>query len=182
LSVPVGGHLDRLICDVTLDGQRWAAKHYKTLVQCYGHAAHWHEVQPLLENVYLQRSWRTLSEFNQYVTTHLAQEIFGIGAELADSRTWSPKGARNERLLDLLTKVSATRYITGPAAREYLDEASFGRAGIEVVYKDYGGYPEYDQPHPPFDHYVTVIDLLCHVGVADSPWYIWRWRTGSPRP
>ncbi|MDQ5937036.1 MAG: hypothetical protein QG574_4395, partial [Cyanobacteriota bacterium erpe_2018_sw_21hr_WHONDRS-SW48-000092_B_bin.40] len=30
---------------------------------------------------------------------------------------------------------------------------------------NYDGYPEYQQLHPPFDHHVTVLDLLFNEGV-----------------
>ena len=33
---------------------------------------------------------------------------------------------------------------------------------------DYSGYPEYPQLHPPFEHEVTVLDLLFNTG-ADAP-------------
>ena len=33
-----------------------------------------------------------------------------------------------------------------------------------VEYFDYSDYPEYPQNHPPFDHAVTVLDLLFHTG------------------
>lgn len=29
---------------------------------------------------------------------------------------------------------------------------------------DYSGYPEYKQPHGPFNHFVSVIDLLMSTG------------------
>jgi hypothetical protein len=182
LSLPVGVGLNRLICDVPLEGKRWAIKHYKTLVQCYGRTPHWDELHPFINEVYLQRSWQWLAEFNQFVIRHVAREWLGIRTEFGDSRTWSPQGVKSERLLDLLTKVSASRYVSGPSGRHYLDEASFARAGIELVYKDYAGYPKYPQRFPPFDHYVTVFDLLCNIGLTSSPWYIWGWRSGAPRP
>ena len=57
-----------------------------------------------------------------------------------------------------------TRYLSGPSAREYLDEQLFRDAGIEVAYMDYAGYPEYPQLYPPFDHAVTVLDLIFNLG------------------
>ena len=32
------------------------------------------------------------------------------------------------------------------------------------MYADYDDYPEYEQLHPPFEHGVTIFDLLFHVG------------------
>ena len=61
------------------------------------------------------------------------------------------------------------------AAKAYIDESKFNEAGITITFKDYSGYPEYSQPHPPFDHAVSIVDLLFHMG-PDAPWYIWGWR------
>jgi hypothetical protein len=55
-------------------------------------------------------------------------------------------------------------YLSGPRARAYLDERLFKDAGIVVEYADYTGYPAYPQPHPPFDHAVTILDLVLCVG------------------
>ena len=82
----------------------------------------------------------------------------------------------SERVLDLLKKAGATKYISGPAAQDYIEQQAFDAAGIQLVYKDYSGYPEYPQPHPPFEHGVTILDLLACVG-RDAPQYIWGWRT-----
>jgi hypothetical protein len=182
LSVPVGSAIDRLICDVTFGDPRWATKHHKTLVQCYSRCAHFAELEPFLRELYLTRSWNTLSEFNQFAIRHIARELLGIRTEFADSRALQLQGSSSDRLLDLLRKLGARRYISGPAARAYLDAESFAAAGIEVVYKDYSGYPEYPQRCPPFDHHVTVLDLLCNVGLAASPDFIWGWRDQTARP
>ncbi|NTX58681.1 WbqC family protein, partial [Myxococcus sp. CA039A] len=33
----------------------------------------------------------------------------------------------------------------------------------------------YPQPHPPFEHAVTVLDVLFHLG-PEAPEAIWGWR------
>ena len=35
---------------------------------------------------------------------------------------------------------------------------------IAVQFADYSGYPEYRQPHGPFEHYVSMLDLLFCTG------------------
>ena len=176
LTVPVGGDVDRLICDVAMPADTaWAKLHLRTLQHCYSPAPHWAWVRPLLEDIYTARAWATLSELNQHVITTIARDFLGITTRLADARSFAAKGARTDRLLDILGKAGATRYVSGPAAKDYLEEGRFADAGIELVYKDYAGYPEYPQRYPPFDHFVTVIDLLCNVG-PEAPRYIWGWR------
>jgi hypothetical protein len=74
-----------------------------------------------------------------------------------------------------LDKAGATLYVSGPAAKAYIDDKRFQDAGIELVYKDYSGYPEYPQRFPPFEHAVSILDLLFNCG-PESPYYIWEWR------
>jgi hypothetical protein len=47
-----------------------------------------------------------------------------------------------------------------------------------LVYKSYEGYPEYPQRHPPFEHAVSILDLLFNAG-PDAPEFIWGWRKES---
>ena len=57
-----------------------------------------------------------------------------------------------------------------------MDEGLFEEAGIELEYMDYAGYPEYPQLHPPFDHAVTVLDLLFNTG-PEAPRYMKSFAT-----
>ncbi|MCS6774934.1 MAG: WbqC family protein [Chloroherpetonaceae bacterium] len=176
LTVPVGTALDRRICDVTLPPDpRWAEKHWKTLRQYYGKAPYFALYADLLRHVYLECAWATLSELNQYLIRTISRDLLGISTNFADSREYALTGRRQERLLQLLQAVGATEYLSGPAARSYIDPEAFAQAGIHLRYKDYAGYPEYPQFHPPFDHHVTILDLLFHTG-PQAPYYIWGWR------
>jgi hypothetical protein len=40
------------------------------------------------------------------------------------------------------------------------------KRGITLEYMDYSGYPEYPQQHPPFEHGVTILDMLFNLGPA----------------
>ena len=80
-------------------------------------------------------------------------------------------------MIALCRAIGASRYISGPAARNYIEAELFEKACVELSFKNYDGYPEYPQQYPPFAHGVTVLDLLFTVG-PDAPWYIWGWREG----
>jgi hypothetical protein len=60
--------------------------------------------------------------------------------------------------------VGAQRYLSGPAAKDYLHEDVFLQEGIEVEWMEYDNYSEYPQLYPPFTHHVSVIDLLLNTG------------------
>jgi hypothetical protein len=172
LSVPVGQAIDRAIREVAIPDARWQRKHFETLRQSYGKAPHFDFVEPLLEEAYVKRRWDNLSELNQYLITTVSRDFLGMTTRFDDSSRYGLRGARQERLLELLAAVGATEYVSGPSGRGYMDVAEFERRGIRVRFKDYSGYPEYSQLHPPFEHRVSILDLLVHTG-PDAPRHIW---------
>lgn len=181
LSVPAGSNRHRLICEVALSDPGWQAKHWKTISQNYSKCPYFKHYRPWFEHLYTGRDWHNLSELNQTFIRIIATELLGIRTEFRDAREFDAQGQKQERLLDILGKLGAQRYISGPAAKDYIDPAAFAAAGIELVWKDYSGYPEYPQRFPPFEHAVSILDLLFNVGPA-APWYIWGWREDLPRP
>jgi WbqC-like protein family len=175
ISVPVGDSIDRLICDVEITDSTWQAKHWRTLQQNYSRSPHFGRYREYFEHVYLGRRWTNLSELNHSLIRHIAKEFLGINTAFADSRDYQVSGQKLDRLFDLVVKSGAKSYISGPSARDYMVPERFERAGIELVWKDYSGYPSYPQRFPPFEHKVSVVDLLFNVG-PESPYYIWGWR------
>lgn len=175
LTIPVGSARNRLICDVEIQPPSWAVDHWKRIRQHYHRAPYFETYRERFEEIYLGRPWPNLSEFNQHLLVVIARELLGLTTEFCDSRQYQPQGRKLDRLLDMLLRAGAEAYLSGPAARGYIDPARFEAAGIELRWKDYAGYPEYPQFFPPFKHEVSVLDLLFHTGPA-APFYIWGWR------
>lgn len=175
LTIPTGASLNRRIFEVELVDKLWAVKHWKNLQQYYSKAPFFHYYRDFFEQVYLGTCWTNLSELNQFLIRRIATEYLGITTEFRDSREYSASGQQLERLICLLKKSGAEEYVSGPTARDYIDDNFFATEEIQLIYKDYSGYPEYPQVFAPFDHYVTILDLLFHVG-PDAPYYIWGWR------
>ena len=177
ITIPAGSDTNRLICEVELKETGWQQKHWKTLVQNYRSCPHFERYQQFFEDFYLGRQWTNLSQMNQYLIRQVAIEYLGIRTKFEDSRVFNLSGQKQDRLLELVSKVGTERYISGPAAKSYIEPGRFEEAGIELVWKDYSGYPEYPQRFPPFEHGVSILDLLFNVG-PDAAWYIWGWREG----
>lgn len=175
LTVPVGQSFDRRIDEVEIPDAHWQAKHWKTISQSYARAPHFEQYRGFCEDVYLSRRWEKLSELNQHLITHISREFLGIRTEFDSSKNYTLTGQKSERLLALVRQTGALIYVSGPSARDYLDEAEFCAAGIAVEYANYSGYPEYPQVWPPFEHAVSILDLLFHTG-PDAPLFIWGWR------
>ena len=82
------------------------------------------------------------------------------------------------RVLDLVSKVGGTHYVTGHGARNYLDHQAFADAGITVDYMRYDPLP-WVQQSGPFTPHVTGLDLIAacppdartaHLNPATTPW------------
>lgn len=71
---------------------------------------------------------------------------------------------KTERLVDLCRQASASAYLSGPSALRYIDEKLFHNSGTDLRCIDYDGYPEYRQLFTPFEHQVSIIDLLFNTG------------------
>jgi hypothetical protein len=71
---------------------------------------------------------------------------------------------KTERLVYLCRQAGAAEYISGPAAKNYIVPGLFEQYSIRLTWMDYSGYPEYRQLYPPFEHAVSIIDLLFSEG------------------
>lgn len=175
LTIDIESNLTQLIYEVKFKIKRWNIKQWETIKQFYGKAPFFKQYRSFFEYLYLEKSYESLAEFNQYVIQQISLEILGIKTEFSDSRSYHVNGKKTDRLIDILEQVNATTYISGPAAKDYIEKSKFIDAGIQLIYKDYLGYPVYPQLYEGFDHGVTILDLIYNVG-DDAPWYIWGWR------
>ncbi len=178
LTIPVGRDQHRLICEVRLPEGKWADEHWRILKQAYGAVPHFKIYAPFFEDIYRGTAWTTLSELNQSIIRRVAHEILGLSTCFDDSRNYHLTAHKQERVLELLGKTNAQFYISGAAAKSYLDENRFKEANVHLIWKDYAGYPEYPQLHPPFDHAVSIVDLLFNTG-PEAVHFIWGWRNSS---
>ena len=171
LTIPIGDQNDRRICDVEIRDRSWARKHWMTIEQSYHRAPGFARYRDFFKNFYSQ-TWDSLSVLNQSMITAIAVELLGIRTRILDSRDFELSGKAGDRLLMLLQKIGATDYISGPAAREYLDAEAYARAGVRVHWKDYSRYPEYPQLHGAYEPNLSIVDLLMNCGDS-APRYIW---------
>jgi hypothetical protein len=164
IPVEVKGKYFQKIRETRISEPGWAAKHWKTIVHNYAKAPHFRAYSEVFENLYREcANEEMLSHVNRRFIEAVCR-LLGIGTRLTWSMDYALQEGKNERLIGLCHAVGAEHYLSGPAAREYMDEAQFGRAGITVEFMDYSGYPEYRQLHGAFEHGVTVLDLLFNEG------------------
>lgn len=164
LSIPVEvkGRFDIPIADVTVADQSWGIAHWKTLAHAYGKAPAFEEVRQWLEPLYRTMPLR-LSEINRTFIEGI-NAYLGITTPIHWSTDFITPADKSTRLLSICKSLKATSYLSGPAARAYLDVELFTKDGIAVEWMDYSGYPEYPQLYPPFAHDVSILDLIFSTG------------------
>jgi hypothetical protein len=176
LTVPVKGGRQQLIADTEIAPGNWQAEHLKSLRANYGRSPFFRDYGALLGWIYGE-AHTNLSEFNRQ-TTRLICEILGIKTALLCTVGWDIPGTKSERIINICQRLGATVYVSGPSARDYIVEDEFREANVELRFKEYVGYPEYPQLFPPFDHAVTILDLLFNCG-PQSSYHIWGWRESA---
>jgi hypothetical protein len=177
IPVTIKGHREQRVCDAGIFDPIWAKKHWRAIALRYARAAHFAQIAPLLEPLYAScETEPALSRVNARFIGALC-EWLAIPTRLSWSMDYTLAGERTERLVHICRQAGATEYLTGPAARAYLDESLFARAGIRVLWMDYAGYPEHRQLYtPPFVHGVSVLDLLMNEGTAGAARYLAEFR------
>lgn len=175
LTIPVAqkGNYHAPIRDIEIPDRAWAGRHWKTIENVYRRAPGFGTHGGALEKAFAEAGdERRLSAVNHVLLRRLGA-LLGIATPLTWSMDYRPEGDRNAKLLDVCRKAGATTYVSGPAARAYLDVGLFEAAGVAVEYFDYSGYPAYPPLWPPFDHHVSVVDLLLCTG-SDAPRHLDR--------
>lgn len=167
ITVPVlaKGSYHRKIREIKIDGSGWAAGHWKSLTLNYGRSPHFSEIASWLEPVYLAQNYQTLSQVNRNFIEAICNYL-SIETIIRNSTDYTLSGGKSERLADLCLQSGATAYISGPAAKAYLEEEAFSNRGIKVEWFNYSGYPVYPQLWGDFAHHVTILDLLFNCGKA----------------
>jgi len=165
LSIPVHskGRYLQTVAETTVSDPGWAERHWRTIQGAYARTPFFDAYAGPIEALYAAPVSDGLSAVNHSFITTICRAL-GITTPITWSSEYHPVEGRNERLIDLCVKAGATEYLSGPAARDYIDHDAFAAAGMSVTFADYDGYPAYEQPYPPFEHFVSALDLLFCTG------------------
>jgi hypothetical protein len=161
-TVPVqtkGILYEHSISEIEIDNrQPWQAKHWATIKQNYSKAPFSSEWLTLLEPFYhtsydcfSDLCWDMLLMFNK---------ALGISTPMQKTSEMTPvDGTKSDLVLNLCRQSNARTYLSGSQGRGYLDEDTFAKFDIAVVYQDFS-HPIYTQCHGGFEPNMGIIDLL----------------------
>lgn len=166
LTVPVTveGLYEQTIRETRVADPRWIDSHVGKVRQAYAHASCFREWFPRIEATYERcRGLEYLSDVNRLWIETICGWL-GIDTEIRWDSEFTVGGDRTERLLALADVTGADIYVSGPAARDYMDETPWTATGRSLEWMEYGPYPTYEQVHGDFEHAVTILDVLLHTG------------------
>jgi hypothetical protein len=149
-------------------GSAWPGEHFEALRGSYAAAPYFDE--EWLRGLYAAPP-PLLADFTIATTIEIAARLGIRDTHFVRSSQLQATGTKTTRLIAILRELGATRYLSGPAARDYLEPQQFDDAGIALEWMTYD-YPEYPQLYPPFDPFVSILDLMFMTG-SDAARYIW---------
>ena len=163
IPVEVKGKFFQKIKDTKISDKNWNINHLSTLKHNYKNSNKFNEVKDFIEDLYFNATQNYLTEINVHFLTELSKYL-KIKQNFKFSSEFNLSEDRNQRLVDICLKLNGNQYFSGSAARNYMNESLFEKSGIEVIYFDYSGYKEYEQLYPPFEHGVSILDLIFNTG------------------
>ena len=165
LSIPVmvKGKYFQKISETKISDDNWGKKHWSVLKQNYSKAQHFKEYKDVFEDLYLNNKDEYLSQVN-YKFISAINKILGVDTKVRWSSEFDLTGGQSEKLLGICKDCDADVYLSGPSAKNYLNEDIFIQNNIKIEWMDYSNYPEYKQIFKPFEHGVTILDLIFNEG------------------
>lgn len=165
LTIPVNvkGKYYQKICETTISEKNWNQSHWRTIVHNYSKAKYFAEYKDFFEELYLGTNEIYLSLLN-YRFLKAICNLLNIKTTFSWSMDYEIIEGKSERLVHLCQQAGAIEYLSGPSAKDYIDENLFQHAGIKLTFMEYSGYLEYSQLYPPFVHEVSIIDLIFNEG------------------
>lgn len=166
LSIPVeSGEIGRRnIKDIRVFDSSWSHNHLETIRRNYSKAEFFDECFPTLRDLYNSISKSLyLSEINEFLLREICR-LLEIRTEIVVARfDFDNTLTANEKLIEICKLFKSNMYVSGPAARAYLNEDEFSGQGIGVQYFQYRNRV-YKQLWGDFQPGLSVVDELFNSG------------------
>lgn len=169
LSIPVHfKHQQRQnIYDIVVADDRWRQKHWKSISINYNKSRFFQAFREPFETLYLGERTSSISQIN-YQFIRAICHMLDIKTKITFDTEYHYKHETGniETIIALLQHADTDIFINGPTAQQYMSKEIFADHNIELQWMEYGNYPQYMQLHPPFEHHVSILDLIFNEGPA----------------
>jgi len=151
LTIPLkesGNYLAK-INEMEIADPIWDRRHFDSLRSAYRSTKEWKKYEDELEWNYIDAP-ENLSKINERFL-RLGLKWLQISTPISQSTQYKGHGAKSEKLISLCKSIGADRYLSGPSARNYLNEQEFNNAGIAVDWMQYSDWPKLSFLHGIFN-------------------------------
>ena len=147
------------INDISIQNFNFIDSHIELIRRNYTQAKFFHENWEWLVATMTNSFSRNLSEFNINLIKEISYKLdcdtkFYLSTDFRDADD------ATQRLLNICKDLGATKYLSGPTAKKYLDISHFHKAGIEVIWANYD-FKAYKQIwNNEFKPNVSILDAI----------------------
>lgn len=171
LTIPVRqNNLGQKISESKTTNNLWQKSHWNSLVSNYNKSKYFKMYKDRFYSLYFDHESDFLSDINVRFLKAIC-EILDIKTTFISSADLTLQGDKSERIVNICKNRGAQNYLSGPSAKNYLDEKLFTDNNLNIKFMDYTGYPPYEQLYGDYIGEVSVIDLLFNNG-PDSKKYM----------
>lgn len=163
IPVEVKGKYFQKINETIVSDNNWSKNHWTQIKQNYSNSKYFAFYKEELESLYLNSNEIYLSKIN-YEFIKLICNFLDIETNIIFSSDFVLVDGKTDKLVDICSQLNANVYVSGPSAKNYLEEDKFCINNIEVEWINYNGYKEYNQLFSPFCHEVSILDLIFNEG------------------
>lgn len=164
LTVPVIQKFGQKINETLIDNKSyWNKKHIKSIQAVYSQAQYFNSFIGEISNILL-KNWEYLCDLDISIITKICKMLdINIPKFIKSSDLSGIDGQKTDRVISILKKIGADEYISGPAAKDYIDIKEFDQHNIKLYWFNYE-HPIYPQSCSKFMPYLSIVDLIMNTG------------------
>ena len=170
LTIPLKnkGNYFRKIYEMEVKNQDWIKDHLNKIGSYYRHKKNFEKNYQIIKQIYQKIHSDKLSEINQTIIKEICKKLdikttFYNSNEFVDLGNITNPSAR---LVNICKEKNINFYVTGPLAKNYLEESLFRKNDIEVEWFNYD-YLEQSDINIPIGN-LSIIDTLMNYGLDKS--------------
>ena len=175
LNVDKKGYLEKKCREINLkDWQKVRKKHSKFLYYNYKNAPYFNEIWEKISCIF-EKNYELLIELQMDIIM-IFIELLNIKTEIVfqSSLKYDIETKKNDLVLELCQKIEADVYLSGNGAKKYMDDSTFLKNNIKVIYQKFK-YPEYKQfSSLEFIPNLSILDMFFNLGIIESNKVFWK--------
>ena len=176
LTVPVNKHYGQMINQVNINNSitykqknntlNWKEKHWELISSTYQKAPYFDDYKEDIHEIYTQ-DWDFLCDLDIYIIEKISKLLkLKLPQFIKKSDINGLEGKKTDSIINICNKIGANKYVSGPAAKNYIDYTEFQKFkqnNIDLYWYEFP-HPLYPQIGTDFLPYLSVIDILFNVG------------------